>query len=109
MEQADINLQALMDPENPLDPKQWATLWHLCEAEENSRRVPRDTLFGATGLNDADPVMNDYGLRRILGSITQRLNTSTWYSSERDATVAGERWYLLREDLRDAVRDLLNS
>jgi hypothetical protein len=107
MELANINLQALMDPDNPLDPTQMAMLWHLCEAEENGGRVPRGTLYVATGLIDPDPVVNNYGFRRILGSITQRLNTSAWYRSERDATVAGGRWYLLREDLRDPVRNLL--
>ena len=107
MELTNVNLQALMDPNDPLDSTQRAILWHLCEAEIDRGRVTRGTLLEATGLIDPDPVVNDYGLRRKLGSITQRLNTSAWYRSERDGTVHGGRWYLLREDLRDAVRDLL--
>lgn len=107
MELTNINLQAVMDPNDPLDSTQRAILWHLCEAEIDRGRVTRGTLLEVTGLIDPDPVVNDYGLRRKLGSITQRLGTSAWYRSERDVTVAGERWYQLREDLRDSVRDLL--
>ena len=107
MTQALINLQNLAGPDTPLQPAQRAIIGPLCDAEENQRRVPRLALYAAVGLNDPDPVVNNYGLRRILGSITQRLNSPDWYSSVGDPTVPGERWYLLREDLRDEVRQLL--
>ena len=107
MTQVPLNIQDLAGPSAPLQPAQRAILWPLCAPRENQRRVPRYALFAAAGLNDPDPVVNNYGLRRILGSITQRLNSPAWYRSVGDPTVPGGRWYLLSEDLRDGVRDIL--
>ena len=107
MTQALIHPQDLESPDAPLQPVQRSVLGLLCDAQENRRHVPRLALYAAAGLNDPEPDVNNYGLRRILGSITQRLKSPTWYSSVADPTVPGGRWYLLREDLRDEVREIL--
>ena len=107
MTQSDINLQALIDPDNPLDPTQREILRIFCEAAENGEHVPRFTLYAAASLNDPDPDVNNYGLRRKLGSITQRVGTSAWYRSEVAAAAAGGRQYQLRKNLRDVMCDVL--
>ena len=93
--------------ETPLREKQRAVLGLLCNVEENGRRVSRRAFYGAVGLRDENPSANDYGLRRILGSITQRCGSSDWYLSERDANAPEERWYSLPEDWRDVVCGML--
>ena len=100
-----INLQNLTEP--PLEPAQRAILRLLCDALENGGRVPRQCLYATAELNDSNPVSNDYGLRRIIGSITQRLNSSDWYIAEEDRTVPGGRWYRLRANLSDGVCEIL--
>lgn len=107
MPQVLINLQNLADPFTPLEPAQSAILRLLCEAQENGGRVPRQRLYATAELNDPNPVNNNYGLRRIIGSITQRLNSSDWYIAAEDRTVPGGRWYRLRENLRDGVCEIL--
>ena len=109
MIQASINLQALTDPDRPLQPAQTAILRLLCHAQDIQGRVPRHALYAAADLNDPNPDNNNRGLRRILGSITQRLGSPDWYNSVENTTVAGERWYLLREDLRDKVSEILTD
>lgn len=108
MTQSNINLQALIDPDNPLDPTQWEILRRLCEAAENGEWVPRLALYAAVGLDDPDPDVNSYGLRRKLGSITQRLGTSAWYRADVAAAAVGGRRYRLPDDLCDAMCDLLD-
>ena len=107
MTQALNNLQGLVGPDMPLQPAQRAILGPLCDAEGNQRRVSRLVLLAAAGLSDPDPVVNSYGLRRILGSITQRLNSSDWYVSMADPIAPGGRSYILREDLRDELFEIL--
>ena len=110
MTSVDFIRHALTDPENPIAPSQRAVLTLLSDVEGirgQTRGVPRIFLFAATGLNSPDPKENDYGLRRILGSISQRLNSSAWYRSREAAAAEGGRQYHLRSDLRDVVREVL--
>ena len=104
---ASNNLQGLTSDDRPLQPAQAAILRQLCHAQDIRGRVSRHALYAAADLNDPDPDDNNRGLRRVLGSITQRLNSPDWYSSVEDPTAPGGRWYLLREDLRDELCEII--
>ncbi len=106
---ASNNLQGLTADDRPLQPAQAAILRQLCHAQDNQGRVSRHALYAAADLNDPDPNDNNRGLRRVLGSITQRLNSPDWYSSVGDPTAPGGRWYLLRKDLRDELCEILTD
>ena len=104
---ASNSLQGLTADDRPLQPAQAAILRQLCHPQDIRGRVSRHALYAAADLNDPDPDDNNRGLRRVLGSITQRLNNPDWYSSVEDPTAPGGRWYLLREDLRDELCEIL--
>lgn len=107
MTQVQTRLQNLAYPDMPLQPAQRAMLGLFCDAADLQQPVSRLALYAVAGLNDPNPIVNNYGLRRILGSITQRLNTPSWYRPQEAPAADGGRQYHLREDLRDGVRDIL--